>query len=213
MTVGSFVRRLLGERLFAAVSTVYRGFFINFDRVVSHFPEMGRGTTIVDVGGGDGAIHNTLLPEHPDARATIVDIAPSIGTFLEPDVRDRVTLVAGTTLDEYATQTVERPDWVLISDVIHHIPVDERTTFVRSVCSFIGDSDCTVIIKDVQPGGFRARLAWFADRYISGDRNVSFLTANDMETLVSAELPGFSSRHTGLLEDDGLNYCLIWQKG
>lgn len=209
MSPGSIARQILGERLFSIVGGAYRRVFVNFDRVRRHVPDIALGATIVDIGGGDGAFLNVLLADRPDISVTIVDIAPVVGGSLATEIREQVTLVPSTSLDEYAADNVERPDWILVSDVIHHIPVQDRTAFLQSVARFVGDADCSIVIKDVQPNTPRAKLAWFADRYISGDRNVVFLPIDRMEQLVSREMHGFSCERTGLLDEDGLNYSLV----
>ncbi|MGI9584982.1 MAG: methyltransferase domain-containing protein [Acidimicrobiia bacterium] len=209
MSPGSIARRVLGERLFSIVGDAYRSVFVDFDRVRRHLPDFQDGATIVDIGGGDGAFLNVLLSGRPDIAVTIVDIAPNIGGSLESEFRDQVTLVPGTSLDEYAAERTDRPDWILISDVVHHIPVGERARFLESVANFIGDADCSIVVKEVQPSTPRARLAWFADRYVSGDQNVVFIPVDRMQQRLAVALPDFGCDHTGLLDEDGLNYSLV----
>jgi len=58
-----------------------------------------------------------------------------------------------------------------------------------------------VLIKDIQPGGLRARLAELGDHYITGDRQVRQLPP---EAIL---LPGFE--RTELAMPDDPNYCLV----
>jgi 2-polyprenyl-3-methyl-5-hydroxy-6-metoxy-1,4-benzoquinol methylase len=212
MSPGSIARRLLGERLFSIVGDAYRSVFVDFNRVCRHLPAIEEGAIIVDIGGGDGAFLNVLLASRPDIAVTLVDIAPNIGGSLTPAIRDQVTLVPGTSLDEYAADHTDRPDWILISDVVHHIPVAERSEFLESVARFVGDGDCSIVIKEVQPNTPRAKLAWFADRYISGDKNVVFIPVDRLQHRIGAALAGFRCERTGLLDEDGLNYSLVCRR-
>ena len=64
-------------------------------------------------------------------------------------------------------------DAVTIADVIHHVPVAQRDPFfadLAKACERWGARK--LILKDVEPSGWRSRLAVWTDRYITGDRHV-----------------------------------------
>lgn len=210
MSVGQLARRLLGERWFSVVGKRYRAIFVDLDKVVDNLPAPPPGAAILDVGGGDGAVVDGYLARHPEARVTMIDLAPRIGTAIRAEVRDRVELLPSTSVKAYAALGRRPPDIVLISDVVHHVPEAERRQFFRDVRDLVAGRPCTLVIKDVQPGSPRAFVALMADRYVSGDRNTKFLPEREMIELVTGTVPHTGHTRTPLLDQDSPNYCLVF---
>jgi hypothetical protein len=196
MTPGQFARGLLGPA-FRPVGEAYRRIFVDMAKVVAvmdrHIPPQAR---VLDVGGGDGYVVNLLLQRRPDVQVTMTDLAPSIGGFIEPSNRARVTLMPAT--DVGAVEG--RFDVLTMADVVHHVPKDYRSRFLAVIADTARRTGCkTVIVKDIQPGNFRAALSLFSDLYITGDKSVSLIAAEDLE------LPGLEREE--LLVPDFPNYC------
>jgi 2-polyprenyl-6-hydroxyphenyl methylase/3-demethylubiquinone-9 3-methyltransferase len=92
-------------------------------------------------------------------------------------------------------------DVLTVSDVVHHVPAQERPRFFADIVAVARRTDCrTIIIKDVEPGGLRAKLAEWADHFITGDRQVRLLAPNQIV------LPGY--RCVEVAMPDYPNYCL-----
>ena len=209
MSLGTIARSILGPR-FHDVARLYRAVFVNLDAVAETVSEyLPQGALVLDVGGGDGAPLNHLLDKRPDLRVVMLDLSKAVGGAVDEKYAHRVTRLPQTHLADY---TGARPDAVLIMDVIHHVPHGQRTAFFRDLGklvrrNFIG----CVIVKDIEPRGFRAWLSLMADKYISGDRQVLLIPSDGVR--VYLEMVGkFQFTKTRLYDLDAPNYGLVAQR-
>ena len=69
-----------------------------------------------------------------------------------------------------------------------------------------------IIVKDVEPGSWRALLGLWADRYITGDRNVSLISRDRLERLFIEALGPLRREDTGLFETDRPNYAIAFRR-
>lgn len=184
MTTGKLVRNLVGpyERKLCAL---YRGVFINLDRVASQIAHaFPRNSKVIDVGGGDGELLNRLLRMRTDMRVVMLDLQSDIGRFLDDDVRPRVQVHGGTSMAEYRAAHGQDADAILISDVVHHVPVAMRESFFADAAALLKPGG-TIVVKDIEPHGFTARMSLLADRYISGDKAASLIGSHELVALVT----------------------------
>jgi hypothetical protein len=210
-TPGQLVRRLLGDRLFCRVVEIYRAVFVDLDEVAACIPELPAGAEILDVGGGDGAVLDRLLRIQPHVRATLVDQSASVGLSLRDRDRERVRLLASRSVSDCRASGVPPPHAVVISDVLHHVPRQQRLGFLREVAEFSRSSARFVAIKEVAPEGWRARLGLLSDWYVTGDRHVELIPPDELVPLVLEAFPGFVARPTPLFERDAPNYCIVFE--
>ena len=103
------------------------------------------------------------------------------------------------------------PHAVVISDVLHHVPRDRRLHFLREVAEFGRASLRFLVVKEVAPEGWRARLGLLSDWYVTGDRHVELSPPEELVPLVQSAFPGFVPRATRLLERDSPNYCIVFE--
>jgi len=214
MSVGSLVRKILGKRMFSVAGHYYRSVFVDLEKVAqsmqSHIKQNAR---ILDIGGGDGAPLNYLLKLRPDITVTMIDLSKSIGSAISEDFLPRVSRLPDTSVRQWLEKGEVQADCVIISDVIHHIPRDMRSSFFKDLGELLSKSGATLIIKDIEPGYFRSYLSLWADTYISGDKSVTLVSREDVEQLVS-EGVGASRQvrklETDLFKMDRPNYALIF---
>lgn len=208
MHLGQVARRLLGPRLFSHVSGVYRRVFVDLKKVAAAIGPLGDHASILDVGGGDGALLNLLLERNRGVHVTLVDASVGVGAQVRPEFHDRVRIMGGTTLAQYAASAPSLPEIVLVSDVLHHVLPAERVAFFEDIRRVLGGHAFRLVFKDVEPGYVRTRLGGLADRYISGDPNVEFISRDRVRELVQRVFPGVQCRETDLFRCDRPNYCL-----
>jgi hypothetical protein len=211
MTPGALVRRLLGDRLFRLVVAWYRRIFVDLDAVAACIPPPPPGGTLLDIGGGDGALLEHLLRLHPDLEATLVDLAPAVGLCLAPHRRARVRLLPSTPVSECAARGVAAPDVVVLADVLHHVPVEAREELLADIRQLVAGRPFTLVLKDIAPQGWRAQLSLLSDRWITGDRHVELLTPSEAKALVAGVFPELVARDTALLARDHPNYCIVFE--
>jgi len=219
MSIGSIVRTVLGPRGFRVVGRLYREVFVDLGEVAravaTAIPD---GVHILDVGGGDGEPLNYLLDRLQASTVTMIDLSPAIGGFLEEKHRSRVEIRGGMSLRQYVDGIFvggphRRPDVLLVSDVMHHIPADGRAAFYHEIGRlFDRCPNLTVIIKDLEPGHWRTTLGRFCDRYITGDRNVRMISRGELVTGITQSLGALDSFETFLHQEDAPNYALVFRK-
>jgi 2-polyprenyl-3-methyl-5-hydroxy-6-metoxy-1,4-benzoquinol methylase len=195
--------------MFPVAGAVYRRVFVDIRKVAASVPVMPQGALVLDVGGGDGAILNPLLDLQPSLRVIAVDIAPEIGQFIRPDLRDRVDLQPATSVRDYIDAGGEAPSAVLISDVFHHVPPPQRNQLVTDLFDVFGDRPPCIVVKDIVPQGARSWLAFWADRNISGDRQVSAISPAELVSLFASVRTDVRVESRALVAFDYPNYCLV----
>jgi SAM-dependent methyltransferase len=198
MTPGNLARRLLGPA-FRPVGEAYRRIFVDMDKVADWMADrLPRSARVLDVGGGDGYVANLLLARRADIRVTLIDPSQEIGSFIDAAHLDRVTLRPGTMLDDVSGEF----DVIILVDVAHHISLQIRPQFFASLAATAGRIGCrSIVIKDILPGGLRAKLAIWSDWYITGDRDVRLLGPGDFD------LPGFELSERAM--PDFPNYGIV----
>jgi len=200
---GQVARKLLG-RHFEAVGNVYRRIFVNLAKIVAFLDsELPPNARLLDIGGGDGAIVDRLLDRRPDLKVTMCDLAPSIGAFLSVENRASVVLAPATDF----TAIDGAYDCVTIADVIHHVPVDQRDCFFRSLAASCERWGCRkIIVKDIEPGSIRATLSLLADRHITGDKHVVLFSRSEFGEIARRHFP--KAQRTSAMPD-WPNYCEV----
>jgi hypothetical protein len=67
-----------------------------------------------------------------------------------------------------------------------------------------------IIVKDVEPGSWRALLGCWSDRYITGDLAVDPISRRDLARLFQEALGPLRCEDTNLFEADGPNYAVTF---
>lgn len=214
MSLGSGVRRLLGDRGSRVAGRAYRALFVDLARASAAIAaEIPRNARVLDVGGGDGEPLNHLLALRPDIRVTTIDIAPTVGQWIDPVHAGRVERLPRTTLQDYVRSGREPPEVLLVSDVMHHVPVGERAAFLATAVAVLDRSAHTrIIVKDVEPGHWRARLGLLSDRYVTGDRATRLVSRRELIDAMRAADARLRWSETGLFAADPPNYALVFER-
>lgn len=210
MPVGATVRRVLGPA-FPIAGSAYRRIFVDVRKVAAAIPDLGPQATLLDVGGGDGAILNHLLDNQPSLQVVAVDLASGIGQMLRPDLAGRVQLHPETSVADWVAQGHPGVTAAFMSDVLHHVPRDQHEGLVRDIVAAFRGGPVTLIIKDIIPAGARSKAAFLADWYISGDRAARPISPVELVDLVGQVLPGASVEVTALSRVDYPNYCMVFR--
>jgi hypothetical protein len=205
---------LLGTRRSRVVGRAYRALFVDLSKVADILAcEIPQGAHVLDIGGGDGEHLNGLLDLRPDLHVTTIDVAASMGTWIEARHKARVMRMPATDLRRYVTLDCPAPDAIIICDVVHHIPRDQRPAFFAEVAASLDRwPGLRVIIKDVQPGHLRSALGYLSDRFVTGDDNVSLVSRKELVELMQCSDHAIRWTETHLFARDSPNYALVFSR-
>ena len=214
MELGSLVRRCLGPRLARRVGGYYRAIYVDLAKVAAALaPVIPRDAHMLDVGGGDGQPINHLLSLRPDLTITTLDPAPAVGQWVDPRYDGQVKRLPRSSLADFVTSAHAPVDVILIADVMHHIPTSARHKFLDSVRVLLERvPGMRIIVKDVEPGHWRALLGLWSDRYVTGDRNVSLISRDDVTRLFEEILGPLHREDTNLFKIDRPNYAIVFRR-
>jgi 2-polyprenyl-6-hydroxyphenyl methylase/3-demethylubiquinone-9 3-methyltransferase len=179
-SIGSLLRGLGDGIIFLKLAPVYRRFFFSINMFVKMtFFEKFKGS-LIDVGGGDGAVLAKILNKHNPNRCVFLDPTPNAGSMIEGK---KVVRYIGLFLNEVEEIKNEKFDVALLVDVLHHVEPDQRKALLIEVLNMISESG-RLIIKEVRPFGLRSKLTYWADIYISKDPVVSFISEEMLLKLI-----------------------------
>jgi hypothetical protein len=212
MSLGPAIRRLLGARLARRAGRWYRSIFVDLAREAAALAAaMPHDAHVLDIGGGDGEPINHLLALRPDLRITTLDPGPVVGQWINACFNDRVTRLPGMDLTEYLAEGRPDPDAILIADVLHHVPEAARPGFLGSVRTLLDRvPHLRIIVKDVEPGSWRALLGYWSDRYITGDMGVRPISREHLARLFEEAFGPLHCENTDLFEVDRPNYAVAF---
>lgn len=182
MPIGPIVRKLFGRHE-PAIAALYRSIYIDLDAYLQQIrawvPTPQR---ILEVGAGEGAVTERLAQAYPEADILAIDISPSVGR-LYAGPRGKVTF-AQETVQEVALAQPGHFDFVILSDVIHHVLPGMRGEIIAALRGCLAPGG-RLIFKDWARTS--TPIHWMclaSDRYLTGDQ-VSFLNQLEVEALIS----------------------------
>ena len=212
LTPGKLARAVLGVRLSRVAGRAYRALFVDLDKAADAIAaEIPPGAHVLDVGGGDGEPLNALLDRRSDIRVTTIDVAPTVGQWIEARHAGRVRCIPSTTINVFADADEALPGVVLVADVVHHVPVAQREGFFAALAALMHRSPgLRVIVKDVEPGHLRASLGYLSDRWVSGDKEVQLVGRAALIAAMRRAAGAVSCRETPLFAVDPPNYALVF---
>lgn len=186
--IGTTIRHRLGRWEIPAANA-YRSRFINLDDVGRTIASITQAKRILEIGCGDGSVAEVLCREFAAASYVGIDISPVPGRLFRGD-RARAEFRSLTSRD-FAAESPDPFDLVIIIDVVHHVPEHLRLPILRDAAALAAPGGM-VVVKEWERGRGLAHLAAYtADRYVSGDKTVRFLASDELRHMIAGGLPGF----------------------
>lgn len=179
----------------------------NFARTM---PALEPGSVLLDIGSGDGEPMNYILGRYPETKVVMTDIGAHIGTFVDEHLRSRVEMLPRTSVKDLIKLGTVKPDYILIMDVLHHIPKDGRSEFLKDLKELIGNRSCKIIVKDNEPGYFRTTLGYISDVYVSGDTNTHLVSKDYLLSMMHSAFGDIEHYETELFKVDKPNYSFVF---
>jgi 2-polyprenyl-6-hydroxyphenyl methylase/3-demethylubiquinone-9 3-methyltransferase len=187
--IGTTIRHSLG-RFEVPAAELYRACFINLDalgRLIAGLAAPGR---ILEIGCGDGAVGQRLTLVFPEAEYLGIDPAPTAGRLYHGDPARAV--FRSITSAELAAEGPDPYDLVLFVDVLHHIPAPVRPGVLGDAAALTAPDGVLLVKEWERDRPVFGRLAYWADYYITGDKDVDFMTSAELRSLLAGSLPDFT---------------------
>lgn len=210
MSLGKIIRNVLGKKLFMIVGKLYKAFFFNLNCFVSTLPDLKKGSVLFDIGGGEGDPINYVLKKYPETNVIMLDIAEEIGSFLNEENKNSVKMLPKTSISDCLNLNLPKPDFILIMDVLHHIKKDDRKELFTNINRLIDGNKCQIIVKENEPGYLKTKLGYWADVYISGDKNTNLVSKKDLLEFMESEFENLKYHETDLFKLNKPNYSFVF---
>jgi len=181
MGMGTYVRHRLG-RFEIPAANLYRSAFINLRSLADQIAAVAPAKRILEVGCGDGCLAQQLNRVYPDASYLGIDVAPTAGRLYRGDpawAEFRTVAV-----QELVAEEPDPFDLVLLVDVIHHVPAEIRDEVLRCSADLVREGGHLMVKEFERNRGPYYRLTYAADRYVTGDKGVRFLTMPELRVMV-----------------------------
>jgi 2-polyprenyl-6-hydroxyphenyl methylase/3-demethylubiquinone-9 3-methyltransferase len=186
--IGPQIRHRLG-RLEIPAAEAYRNRFINLDDLATTLASLTTAKRILEIGCGDGALAERLCRVFPDTEYLGIDIASEPGRLFRGDAA-RATFRSMSSADLLAEEP-DNFDLVVIVDVVHHVPEGMRAAVLADAAELV-TRDGMIAVKDWERGrGIAHLMAYTADRYVTGDKNVRFPSRDELGRLIGTALGEF----------------------
>ncbi len=177
MKVGPFIRRMFGpyER---AISDAYRRIYLDMDAFVGLTRQWKpHANRILEVGCGEGAVTQRLNAAYPDAKITAIDITSRVGRLYKGSL-DNVRFIR-CAVQEVVARESGQYDLVVLSDVLHHVPLEFRQGLLDAIRTALAPKG-TFVFKDWQRNFTPIHwLCYASDRWLTGDR-ISYMSRDEM---------------------------------
>jgi 2-polyprenyl-3-methyl-5-hydroxy-6-metoxy-1,4-benzoquinol methylase len=210
VALGPTVRKMLDSSpaLVGWLTDTYRGFFVDLDAVVDAIPMDASVGSFLNIGTGDGELVNSLVARYPNLRLTTTDISDQQGWLLKPEVRQTVTVETRTPSDIAEDGFGGSFDIVFMSDVMHHVPVEDRETVMQAAWQAVSPGG-KLVIKDIEDRGIKAVLSLWSDKYLTGDRHTVLINEMTLTSLITQVRPNSYVESTGLIRRNFPNYLVV----
>lgn len=164
------------------VAKRYRDWFIDLPELARDIAALGQFQRVLEIGAGDGLLSMGLADELPQASILGIDISTQPGR-LAPASPERVTFRQVSTSDLLA-EAPEPYDLIVIGDVLHHVPDAQRQALLADAGHLVAPGGVLAIKEWERTRSAAHTMADISDRYVTGDRQVSFMTRAELLALV-----------------------------
>jgi 2-polyprenyl-3-methyl-5-hydroxy-6-metoxy-1,4-benzoquinol methylase len=179
---GPAIRKMFGP-FEARISAAYRSIYLDMDAFIDLMRRWKPAASkILEVGCGEGAVTERLRTSYPNAKITAIDITPRIGRLYRGARREVEFIQSG--IQEIAEKEPGRYDFVVLSDVLHHVPINLRQELLNSIRIVLAPQG-TFIFKDWQRN--HAPIHWLcyaSDRFLTGD-HIHYMTRLEMRRFLT----------------------------
>jgi 2-polyprenyl-6-hydroxyphenyl methylase/3-demethylubiquinone-9 3-methyltransferase len=168
------------------IAEAWRSIFVDLDRcadlIYAWVPNAAR---ILEVGCGEGALTERLASRFRTADILGIDVTPRVGRLFRGPTAQVTFLQVG--VEAVARERPGAFDLIVLSDVLHHVPVAVRHSLLSGVADALAPQGAFVFKEWLRTGSPIHWLCYAADRFITGDQ-VSYIDAAEARYLLDTHL-------------------------
>jgi 2-polyprenyl-3-methyl-5-hydroxy-6-metoxy-1,4-benzoquinol methylase len=166
-----------------AVSDAFRRAFVDLDAFTREVGAQVRGARkVLEIGCGEGIMTEHLATLYPRAKLTGIDICGQPGRLFCGDAaRVRFLRTSAAELSETEQHSY---DLVVIADVIHHVPLEDRMPLLKNAVALAAPGGTVVFKEWLREPTAICLASYLFERIITGDR-VSYLREHELRTLAT----------------------------
>lgn len=205
MSLGGRIRKLFGrhERL---IADIWRSIFMSMEdwiQVVRGWAPMP--ARILELGCGEGYSTIRLAAAYPQASIDAIDIGEHIGRLYEGPVEHvRFRMIYAEELAEECPSTY---DLIVVTDVLHHVPLIARESFLAAIRTLLAPGGM-LVFKDWHRNFAPIHyVVYAADRWLTGDR-ISYLTRKEARELMRSVFGDSCISHEQRIRPWSNNYAM-----
>jgi 2-polyprenyl-6-hydroxyphenyl methylase/3-demethylubiquinone-9 3-methyltransferase len=177
------------------VAEAYRRFFGDLDELAALMAAwVPQAQKILEVGCGEGAMTERIVRTYPTAAVSAIDISPKAGRLYRG--RTSTVTFSQETVANVARREPASFDLVVMTDVIHHVPLDARGPLIGSIDQAMAPNG-SLFLKDwVVSASPIHWLCYMSCRYLTGD-DVAYCTRGGINALVTDTFGSGTIRRIG----------------
>lgn len=207
MGIGAAVRKAFGPYEHQ-ISDAYREIYMSLNDYADKLRHWApHATRILEVGGGEGAVTEILAQRYPDAQILSIDIMPQVGRLYRG--RSEGVEFREATVQQIAAEQPQQFDLVILSDVVHHIPKDQRQEVLNAVSRCVAPNGHFVLKDWARKPTPIHWLCYASDRWLTGDK-IAYLTPPEMKQLAADAAPTLQAEGEYSIGPWSNNFALVF---
>jgi 2-polyprenyl-3-methyl-5-hydroxy-6-metoxy-1,4-benzoquinol methylase len=177
--IGPLVRSSLG-RFERPATDLYRSLFFNVGAFVRGICVCaGSPRRVLEIGCGAGIVTEHLSNAFADADVTAIDICENPGSMCRDRSRTRFLRM---TAAELAATRPQPFDLIVISDVLHHVPMSDRRDLLTRAADLSAPNGVLVLKEWIRQRTPAYLMGYCSDRFITGD-DVHFMSDAELAAM------------------------------
>jgi 2-polyprenyl-6-hydroxyphenyl methylase/3-demethylubiquinone-9 3-methyltransferase len=181
LSPGARLRSYLGHYEKPVVE-IYRRIYVNLDAFSEEMSRRIDACHILEVGCGEGMLTARLHKTFPAARIVGLDISDRVGRLF-PEIPGNVIFL-NRTVQSVISEYNQFFDLIVICDVLHHVPVNQRASLLQSVRQLLSPGGSVFIKEWQRKWNVIYWLGYASDRWVTGDR-ISYLRKVELRELIA----------------------------
>lgn len=190
-----------------ALADAYRSFFFDIEAFADEVAKIAADAErVVEIGCGEGALISAMAKRLSGTAFLGLDVVPTVGRLFDGD-KSRVKFLC-MDAEDVASSESGSADLVLICDVMHHVPPDERSRVWAAALAMVKPGGLIVFKEWVRTRTPIYGIGYASDRYITGDR-IQYQSREEWIEAMRSHVPGWHVQRELSLKPWRCNHAFV----